>query len=91
MRVCVCEMGFLVTAITVIHPLKNGVYNANTHSAFTVLKNTKKLIANRFSRSKVIQNAIECVGEFSQGAGTSGTQSDIAFSQLAVKGLKIDL
>jgi hypothetical protein len=47
----------------------------------------KNLIANRFSRSKVIQNAIEYVGEFSQGAGTSGTQSDIAFSQLAVKGL----
>jgi hypothetical protein len=26
-------------------------------------------------------------GNFSQGAGTSGTGSDIAFSQLAVKGL----
>jgi hypothetical protein len=25
---------------------------------------------------------------FSQGAGTSGTGSDIAFSQVAVKGLK---
>jgi hypothetical protein len=28
------------------------------------------------------------LGNFSQGAGTPGTQRDIAFSQLAVKGLK---
>jgi hypothetical protein len=28
-------------------------------------------------------------GNFSQGAGTSGTGSDIAFSQLAVKGLSV--
>jgi hypothetical protein len=40
----------------------------------------KKTLQIDSNRSKVIQNAIECVGEFSQGAGTSGTQSDIAFS-----------
>jgi hypothetical protein len=44
-----------------------------------------KLIEHRFSRSKVIQNSI---GNFSQGARTPGTERDIAFSQLAVKGLK---
>jgi hypothetical protein len=51
----------------------------------------KKLIANQLSWSKLI----DCVcggrgrGDFSHGAGTPGTKRDIAFSQLAVKGLKI--
>jgi hypothetical protein len=43
-----------------------------------------KLIENRFSRSKVIPNSfdyLEC-GNFSQGAGTPGTERVIAFLQL---------
>jgi hypothetical protein len=54
-------------------------------SAFNAIKNThtKKLIANQFSSSKVIN----CVGNFSKGAKMPGIQRDIAFSQLAVKGI----
>jgi hypothetical protein len=44
----------------------------------------KNLIANQFRRSKVIDYVW---GNFSQGAGTPGTQRNIAFSQLAVRGL----
>jgi hypothetical protein len=43
-----------------------------------------KLIENRFSRSKV---RLE-YGNFSQDSGMPGTEGVIAFSQLAVKGLK---
>jgi phage anti-repressor protein len=53
-------------------------------------KTYSKLIENRSSRSKVIQNSIdylEC-GNFSQGAETPGTERDITFSLLTVKGLK---
>jgi hypothetical protein len=47
-------------------------------------QNHKKLIANQFSRSEVIN----CVGgAFHKGAGTPGTQRDIACSQLVMKGL----
>jgi hypothetical protein len=88
MRVCVCEMWFLVTAITVIHPLKNGVYSANTHSAFNVLKNTKNWLQIDSVDQKLFKIQYTVCGNFSQGAGTSGTGSDIAFSQLAVKGLR---
>jgi hypothetical protein len=49
-------------------------------------KTQKKLTANQFSRSK----GIGC-GNFSQGVGTPGNQRDIAFSQLAVKGLKLNV
>jgi hypothetical protein len=43
-----------------------------------------KLIANQFNRSKVI----DCVEDLlTLGSGTPGTQRDITFSQLAVKGL----
>jgi hypothetical protein len=38
---------------------------------------------------KLLKIQYTVCGNFSQGAGTSGTGSDIAFSQLAVKGLII--
>jgi hypothetical protein len=57
----------------------------HTHTHTHTHTEREKLIAYQFIRSKFI----DCVGNFSHdAAGTSGTQRDIAFSQLAVKGLK---
>jgi hypothetical protein len=58
-----------------------GVYIANRRKEYSMFAKHIKLIENRFSRSKVIQ--------ISQGAGTPGTERDIAFSQLMVKGLNL--
>jgi hypothetical protein len=49
-----------------------------------------KLIKKRFNGQKLIKiqlTRLEC-GNFSQGAGTPGTERDIALSQLTVKELK---
>jgi hypothetical protein len=60
------------------------LYCKQTQRAFNVLKNT----LNLFKIDSVDQqfNWLEC-GNFSQYAGTPGTERVIAFSQLAVKGL----
>jgi hypothetical protein len=62
------------------------LYCKQTQRAFSVLKNTLHCLKidsvdQKFKR-------LEC-GNFSQDAGTPGTERVIAFSQLAVKGLKI--
>jgi hypothetical protein len=62
MRVCVWNV-ISSNCQNCYSPAQSGVYSANTHSAFNVLKNTNKLIENRFSRSKVIQISIYCVWE----------------------------
>jgi hypothetical protein len=39
-------------------------------------------------KAKLIENRFRTLGNFSQDAGTPGTEGAIAFLQLAVKGLK---
>jgi hypothetical protein len=50
-------------------------------------KNTKNWLQIDSVDQKLFKIQYTVCGNFSQGAGTSGTGSDIAFSQLAVKGL----
>jgi hypothetical protein len=60
------------------------LYCKQTQRAFNVFKNTLDWLKIDSVDQKFYW--LEC-GNFSQDAGTSGTGSDIAFSQLAVKGL----
>jgi hypothetical protein len=61
------------------------LYFKQTQRAFNVLKKHAKLIENLSVDQKF--NLLEC-GNFSQDAETPGTERVIAFSQLAVKGLR---
>jgi hypothetical protein len=60
------------------------LYCKQTQRAFNVFKNTQNWLKIDSVDQKF--NWLEC-GNFSQDAGTSGTERVIAFSQLAVKGL----
>jgi hypothetical protein len=62
------------------------VYCKKTQRAVNVLKNTLDWKSIQYIKSYSKFNWLEC-GNFSQSAGTPGTERDIAFSQLAVKGL----
>jgi hypothetical protein len=62
------------------------LYCKQTQRAFNVFKNTLSWLKIDSVDQKF--NWLEC-GNFSQDAGTSGTERVIAFSQLAVKGLKV--
>jgi hypothetical protein len=61
------------------------LYCKQTQRAFNVFKNTLSWLKIDSLDQKF--NWLEC-GNFSQDAGTPGTERVIAFSQLAVKGLK---
>jgi hypothetical protein len=60
------------------------LYFKQTQRAFNVFKKHIKLIENRFSRLKVLLTRVGT----SHKTGTPGTERLIAFSQLAVKGIK---
>jgi hypothetical protein len=64
------------------------LYCKQTQRAFTVFTNTLNWLKIDSVDQKF--NWLEC-GNFSQDAGTAGTERVIAFSQLAVKGLKSHL
>jgi hypothetical protein len=52
-----------------------------------MLSKKKHTHKNRVQINSVSQKVLTAWGNFSQGAGMPGAQRDIAFSQLAVKGL----
>jgi hypothetical protein len=67
-----------------LHSRIGCLYNKQTQRAFNVFKNTLNWLKVDTVDQKF--NWLEC-GNFSQDAGTPRTERDIAFSQLAVKGL----